>query len=188
MSSTNTAIQKATKPDSLRTPEEGELVSDAVTTAQFHIRTLSEARELAKFISKMCPEPEIATIGLYELMINAIEHGNLGITYDQKSALLSEGHWRDEVERRLRDPLYGDRFCKISVERSAHAIRIEIQDEGDGFDPGPFLGSAVIQDYEAHGRGIRIARNCGYDSLVYEDDGRRVIVTAHTGHAAHGTS
>ena len=41
-------------------------------------RTLDEAKNLAAYIANCFPEPERAIYGLHELLINAVEHGNLG--------------------------------------------------------------------------------------------------------------
>ena len=53
---------------------------------RFSFRTLDEARHLAALLAKSCPEPEHKTRGLSELLVNAVEHGNLGITYQEKAA------------------------------------------------------------------------------------------------------
>ena len=72
--------------------------------ARFHFRTLEEAANLAYKIAACFPEPQKAAFGLNELMHNAVEHGNLGIGYDEKANLLRSGSWREEVERRLNFP------------------------------------------------------------------------------------
>ena len=51
-----------------------------------------------------CPDPEAVIIGLTELLVNAVEHGNLGITYEDKTALNAAGTWDTEVRRRLALP------------------------------------------------------------------------------------
>jgi hypothetical protein len=52
----------------------------------------------------LLPEPRSAVYGLNELLINAVEHGNLGITYDEKIKLVVEGRLESEIERRLALP------------------------------------------------------------------------------------
>ena len=61
----------------------------------FQFRTLEEANILATFIAQCCPVPTSASLGLSELMVNAIEHGNLGITYAEKSSLVKGGTWQN---------------------------------------------------------------------------------------------
>ena len=44
-------------------------------------------RDLATLLSNICPDPQRVVVGMSELLINAVEHGNLGITYDEKGVL-----------------------------------------------------------------------------------------------------
>lgn len=72
-----------------------------LTAALFEFKTLDEARSIALLISNACPEPEKIVQGLTELTVSAVEHGNLEITYDEKSELNKEGTWLQEVSNRL---------------------------------------------------------------------------------------
>jgi hypothetical protein len=49
--------------------------------AEFSIRTIYEAGQLASFIAQACPNPDQAVIGISELLVNGVEHGNLGLSY-----------------------------------------------------------------------------------------------------------
>lgn len=46
-------------------------------SADFRLRTLEEARRLTLMLSQACPDPKRVVLGLSELLINAVEHGNL---------------------------------------------------------------------------------------------------------------
>jgi hypothetical protein len=59
--------------------------------AEFRYRTLSEARDLALLLADASMDPMRTINGYSELLINAVEHGNLGISYAEKSILLSDG-------------------------------------------------------------------------------------------------
>ena len=72
--------------------------------SRFRFRTLEEARNLAFLIANCFPEPEAAVYGLNEILINAVEHGNLGITYAEKTQFILEGRLYEEIERRLALP------------------------------------------------------------------------------------
>ncbi len=67
-------------------------------------------------------------------MINAVEHGNLEITYAEKSAFNEAGNWRDEVERRSRLPQYEKRLATAQFRRLPGRLEFEIRDQGRGFD------------------------------------------------------
>lgn len=145
-------------------------------SARFSIRTICEARRLAGFLTSVCPQLSIASIGLMELLINSIEHGNLGIDFDAKTALLAAGGWTEEVDRRLALPEYRDRRIVVDFAQGPEGVRISIQDEGDGFDPSPYLNDEVAVTDHSHGRGIFLARHTGFASIEYQDGGRRVVV------------
>lgn len=70
----------------------------------FEIQTMDEGQQLATLLASVCPGPDKVAIGLWELMLNAIEHGNLGITYQEKARLIEMDKWYEEVERRMALP------------------------------------------------------------------------------------
>ena len=57
-----------------------------LTEASFTIRTLEEARTLASFVALLGAQPETLAMGLSELLVNGVEHGNLGITLPRRAA------------------------------------------------------------------------------------------------------
>jgi CheY-like chemotaxis protein len=70
--------------------------------ATFTIRTIDDAKAVGAILANVCPDPFSAVIGLTELLLNAVEHGNLGITYEEKSLLKKNEEWEAEIARRLR--------------------------------------------------------------------------------------
>jgi hypothetical protein len=98
----------------------------------FTFRTLAEAKDLASHIASFFPDPPAAAYGLLELMVNAVEHGNLGITYQEKSLLLSQGLWQQEVERRLALPENQDKYAQLTFSELDNIFRINIKDQGPG--------------------------------------------------------
>ncbi len=157
-----------------------EVVSEADTLsllqdAVFGFRTAEQASNLAAFLAKACPDPERVVLGLSELLVNAIEHGNLEISYDEKSALSEEGALHAEIQRRLSDSRYRDRTATVSLTRKPDQIEITIRDDGPGFDPQPYLTIDPARVFDSHGRGIAIAKLMSFDELEYRDGGCEVI-------------
>ncbi|MEM7314105.1 MAG: response regulator [Planctomycetota bacterium] len=146
-----------------------------VRDVSFSFRTLDEAKLLATRICMAFPDPDRAMIGLVELMINAVEHGNLGITYEEKSQFLKEGTWVDAVNYRLQTAPHEDRVASISLSRSDSDISVEIVDQGDGFEWQEYLDFSTQRAYDLHGRGIAMAGKTSFDSLEYTHGGRRVL-------------
>jgi anti-sigma regulatory factor (Ser/Thr protein kinase) len=147
-----------------------------IRSGRFEFQTLDQARDLAIMLALTCPDPDGAAIGLIELMINAVEHGNLEIHYALKQELLAHDGWRDEVLRRLSLPEYSDRAASIEVKRTDRMISMRIEDAGGGFDHAKFEADARTNT-GYHGRGITIARGIAFDNLTYLDRGNIVECT-----------
>lgn len=145
-------------------------------SADFRLRTLEEARRLTLMLSQACPDPKRVVLGLSELLINAVEHGNLGISYQEKSCLLRQGRWQEEIETRLEKAEYRDRYVTVTFRRGADDVTISITDEGEGFDWLPFLDFSPERAFDVHGRGISVARMLSFDSLEYQGVGNAVVV------------
>ncbi|RCS58023.1 response regulator [Parvibium lacunae] len=143
--------------------------------AEYHFRTLEEARRLAALLAETCPNPSKAMTGLAELMINAVEHGNLGITYSEKSRLNAEGRWSDEIELRLQQPLYAEKFATVSLQRETNQIRFTITDQGNGFNPEGYLELSAERAFDTHGRGIAMAKMFSFHSIEYQGKGNIAV-------------
>jgi len=149
--------------------------------ARFEYRSPDQAMGLGVLLAKTCPDPDRVVMGLSELLVNAIEHGNLEIGYDEKSRLLLKQNWQDEIERRLALPDYLGRTAVVEVERKPDGLVFTIRDQGSGFDPEEYLEIDPKRVFDAHGRGIAMARLLSFDDLRYEDGGRCAIATVkHT--------
>lgn len=148
-----------------------------IDSGTFRCRTLDQTRALACLVANACPRPQAAVTGLSELLLNAVEHGNLGISYEEKSELLGNGHWIEEVERRLALPEQMRRSVELRLERGPEAVRIVIRDQGAGFEPARYLDFDPLRATDAHGRGIALARLMSFDALEYIGCGNEVVAT-----------
>ncbi len=141
----------------------------------FRFRTLDEAKILAFGIGSCFPDSNNAAFGLQELLINAIEHGNLGITYAQKTELVLSGGWSGEVERRLTDPIYAEKEAQLTFRVTKDAMIVNIKDAGQGFDWEQYLELSPERAADVHGRGISAARSMSFDTMEYLGCGNEVI-------------
>lgn len=144
--------------------------------AEYEFRTLEDVSCLVPVLAALCPDPDRVAPGLSDLMLNAVEHGNLGLTYREKSLLKWDGDWEAEIRRRLELPMFRDRRARVSVAFSPSVIRFRIVDEGEGFAWEKFLDFDPERAFDPNGRGIAMARMTSFSSLDYE--GRGNIVTA----------
>ncbi len=145
---------------------------------RFTFRTLEEARMLASVVAGMYPDPKRVEIGISELLLNAVEHGNLGITYDEKTRLLASGELEQEAARRMTLPEYASRLAILEVERTPTEIRLLVKDQGQGFDWRPFLEFSGDRMQDSHGRGIATARLMCFTSLEYRGNGNEVLAVS----------
>ncbi len=174
----NAALQDAKTKNELREKVRGYCRTlGQLKEASFQFRTLEEAVNLAQYIANCFPRPETVVFGLHELMINAVEHGNLGITYAEKNALLLNGDWRAEVERRLSSPENKNKFASLALKVTEDAIVIYIKDDGKGFDWYKYMDLSPDRAIDPHGRGIALSRTMSFDSVDYLGTGNEVRCT-----------
>lgn len=151
-----------------------------LASGEFACRTVEEAGILAAFLAQACPQPEAAVLGLSELLINGVEHGNLGITYAEKSQLRREERWDDEVHARLALPENLGKRVRAYLSRSTESLSIRIVDEGAGFDWRKYLEFDPDRAFDPNGRGIALTRMSGFAALEYEGCGNTVALTIRT--------
>lgn len=159
----------------------GMQVLQLLDEAHFTYRTIEEARGLAAVLANACPDAESTVIGLTELMVNAVEHGNLGITYDEKSELLAEGRWMDEVERRLTLPENRGKRVDVRFLRADDELRFVICDCGNGFEWTRYLDIDPRRAFDRHGRGILMARHVSFSSIEFRGCGNEVVASVRCG-------
>lgn len=139
-------------------------------------REIPEVYQIAEMLAATLPLPSLAIGGLIELMINAVEHGNLEIGYDLKHDLLRQGCYPDEVARRLRAPAYQARHVELIVSKRANGIHLTVADDGPGFDRSVYTDERMDNFRGPSGRGLLIAEQAGFREMRY--DGNRVEVVA----------
>ncbi|EXJ16270.1 ATP-binding response regulator [Imhoffiella purpurea] len=149
--------------------------------AVYAFRHLDEVSMLSSVLAQACSNAEAVSMGLSELMLNAVEHGNLGIDYAEKGRLIEEGTWRDEVDSRLADPAQADRYATIRFSREADHLSFVITDRGKGFEWRKYLDLDPARAFDSHGRGIAMARHLAFSSLEYRGCGNQVAVRVRIG-------
>jgi len=155
-------------------PEQSHLYK-LLSRSEFWVCTLLEARNVATALSGFYPYPQHAFIGISELLINAVEHGNLGISYQEKSRLLLEGRWEDEIERRLALPEHAGKKVEVWLENTLRELRLTISDCGEGFDCAKYMEMSAERAFDPNGRGIAMSRKTSFDRIEYKGKGNQVV-------------
>ena len=145
--------------------------------ATFTFQTVEQARDIGALLANTCPDPPATVIGLTELLVNAVEHGNLGITYEDKSTLFATGGWKEEVQRRLALPENAAKRAEVSFERADGQLRFTIRDQGRGFDWQTYLQIDPQRAFDTHGRGIAMANRLSFSHIEYRGCGNEVVGT-----------
>lgn len=139
-----------------------ELVSQKITS------------QLAKYLTNI-EQTEVRS-SVREIIINAVEHGNLNISFDEKSKALMEGNYLEFLQKRQEDPRYRHKKVKIEYSFSSEYVAYRITDEGRGFDHKKHMEKSLDAMNEAHvqhGRGILMTKSV-FDRIEYNEKGNQV--------------
>ncbi|MCP4133118.1 MAG: hypothetical protein GY754_19280 [bacterium] len=115
-------------------------------------------------------------IGLREMIINAIEHGNLDITFDEKTVATNNANYLELIMKRQHDPLYMEKTITIEFSLNEERVLYKITDEGKGFDytkTMKTISERVNQELLPHGRGLTLANNI-FDRVTFNEKGNEV--------------
>lgn len=154
---------------------------EQLDNCEFSIRTLEEAGELAALIAQACPNADAALFGISELLVNGVEHGNLGLTYEEKSQLALSNQWKSEIDRRCALPDNLAKRVRVSFQRTENRITLRIADDGKGFAWQKFLELDPQRACDPNGRGIALARLLSFTSVHYEGCGNTAVATIGPG-------
>lgn len=146
-----------------------------MNTGSFTFSTLEEGTHLAVLLAKIHPASERLALGLLELFTNAIEHGNLGITYEEKTQLMATMTWRQEVNRRLALPENLQKQVRVEFEHTGSELHFLITDQGLGFEWQYYLDFHPENVFDLHGRGIAMANNKIFHHLEFHEPGNEVL-------------
>lgn len=117
---------------------------------------------------------------LQELLLNAVEHGNLEIRHEDKRRAIAEDRFEQLIAERLALPALSRRLVTIHVvyERGKHSLHFCIADEGSGFPWRHYLyrGIEGCPHEEANGRGIFLVHSF-FPDMTYNEAGNEVTIT-----------
>ncbi len=177
-SAVNDRLHEKALLESLR---EGRRIFDLMTFGRFRIHDLHQCNLVASQVAHLCPEPHRVVTGISELLINALEHGNLKIGYAEKGNLMRSGMWQIEIERRLGASENIGGYIELEFNIVTDTVQIRIRDQGQGFDWTPYMDFDPDRAFDSHGRGIAVARLSSFDDLEYIGDGNEVVATVKIG-------
>ncbi len=111
-----------------------------------------------------------------EMVVNAYEHGNLGIDHETKRRLLEEGCYEAFLQER--EAQFREKKIKVLLhlkeEPHLKTFKIDIEDEGEGFDT-TLMRNRIIKKSQFNGRGLLMVSR-SVDAYYYNDRANRVII------------
>ena len=143
----------------------------------FEVSTLNDIRYLSTFLANFYPQSERVVHGISELLLNAVEHGNLAISYEEKSQLILENTWLSEIQHRLSLAENKNKKVLVHYKRHSTKITLQIKDEGNGFDWHNYMEIQSDRATHNHGRGIALAKMMSFDDIQYLGNGNELICT-----------
>jgi PAS domain-containing protein len=173
-------------------PEEKDALSEAFVEGRerFDVESSLYAadrvcRRATAYLARYAAEDEAAFLAscLREIVVNAVEHGNLQIGFDEKSESMREGRYFELLQERRLDPRF--RALRVAVEYSISASRatFRVTDEGSGFDHAKYskgAGEAPDAELLEHGRGLFLTLNA-FDRVLFNDKGNQVTLVKYFG-------
>lgn len=117
-------------------------------------------------------------ICLYEALYNALEHGSLEITGEEKTSLLEQGQqaYRDFLAQRLANASYSSRTIAVRLSISEQLMEVAICDQGNGFDFGDqLIGVPSEEAFKSCGRGLLLITSL-MDGVEFRQGGREILM------------
>ena len=113
-------------------------------------------------------------VALFEMLMNAVEHGNCDISYEEKTAWLNDhGDILDLVRSKCRAEEIQKKRVYFSYRITTDRSYFTIRDEGDGFDWKQRLDPQGDVNLGLHGHGIQMTRYY-IENLSYNEKGNEV--------------
>jgi len=112
-----------------------------------------------------------------ELLTNAYEHGNLGITQEEKKELVVHNTLKSRCQDLEKVSKHKKIYFHYDIKRKSDLdfIFIKIEDEGDGFDSALLKQQVFSKSAQVSGRGFSMAKKIS-DALYFSPKGNTVIV------------
>ena len=141
--------------------------------------------EVAGLIKDICSEISgfideaninIFAAALYEVAINAIEHGNLGITYETKKEWIEKNIYHEKLSELLKTEKAKNTFVEISLKIKDDCITLVVKDKGTGFKPKKEMDKIKHEGFARNsGRGMIMVKSY-FDSVKYNKTGNSITL------------
>jgi hypothetical protein len=128
--------------------------NSVLTIMTRHVDIDHTLNQIITFVTRkgVFPAEDISELktALFEVLTNAIEHGNLGLTqFKNNDEIYDTPEYWEVFRERLNSREYGDKALRIECSFEPLMLQISIEDEGEGFDfenlPDPTSGENLFR-------------------------------------------
>jgi DNA-binding response OmpR family regulator len=173
-------VQEVRQLAAWRSPAAGPAAPATGAVLRFSLSS-HEARERSVIDALTLPLRELLNetgllgvrIGIGEMILNAVEHGNLGISTTEKETALAAGEFPGLVASRLAMPENAGKRVWIESQLAGGEFRVSVRDEGAGFDWRAL--AAADPGASLAGRGVLLAR-FHFDEVRWNERGNEVTL------------
>ena len=135
-------------------------------------------KEICGEISEVIDEANVNLFAaaLYEVAINAIEHGNLGISYETKKEWIEKNIYYEKLSELLKTETAKNTFVEISLKIKDDCITLIVRDKGAGFKPKKEMDKIKKEGFARNsGRGMVMVKSY-FDSIKYNKTGNSITL------------
>ncbi len=163
---------------------EHDQASKKVLTSNTDLYELAAAvAELEEVLTEKIKDPSSRNklfAAVNEVAMNALEHGNVGISYDEKQMMIRNGEFDNFIATECsKKEIYEKKITITLIETeygSCNNIAIFFADEGEGFSTPKILKSIEIHRETLFcGRGIKLANQMS-DGVFYNKKGNAALI------------
>ena len=147
-----------------------------IRSASFEFRTHEEAKSLAILLASFFPRSQKVMRGMTALLLNAVEHGTLGLGMERKSELMNTGQFIDEIKRLEKIKSNQNKIVEVQFIHKDDRIAVRITDQGAGFEWRKMIVFNEERASFTNGYGILKALN-SFDEVKYNTAGNQVMAT-----------
>jgi len=145
-------------------PSQTKYIPSLIPSIQKHYISLCELSKINKDAISSC---------VFEAVQNAIIYGNLDL--DPTLREESQEAFTAELEKREADPNYADKKVKIIGHFCEKFLKLEIEDQGKGFDNKAFKGVNKETELLPKGRGLFIIK-LFMDDVIWNESGNKITM------------
>jgi CheY-like chemotaxis protein/anti-sigma regulatory factor (Ser/Thr protein kinase) len=117
-------------------------------------------------------------VALTEVILNAVEHGNLAITWTQKTEALEKGQYAELIQNRRKHPGCRNRTVDIQYRLEAGQLTWTVSDQGAGFNWRAWFEPETTVNLSSHGRGLALAAHY-LDRLTFNQTGNQATLVMY---------